>query len=121
MSHRLVRETFELVQAWLKLSMAKYAMGMPAFSEASYREYPITTVRVTATQAQASLHELCLTTGGKDDRAKQLRAFGGIVSPHLREAQQDFLDALQCAVQCSNAHRKLDAALGALEQCFSES
>jgi hypothetical protein len=96
--------------------MAKYAMGMPAFLEASYREYPITSVRVTASQAQGSLHELCLTTGGTEDRAKQLRAFGGMVSPHLREAQRDFLDALECAVQCRNAQRKLNAALGALEE-----
>jgi hypothetical protein len=102
------------MQAWLKLSMAKYAMGMPAISEARYCEYPSTTIRITSTQTQGSIPELCVSTGGKEDRARQLRAFGKIVSPHLREAQEQFLQALQDAVHCSNCHEKLNKSLDAL-------
>lgn len=99
-----------LLQGWLEVSMSKYAMGSTSISQAQYRESPDTCVHVASTSSTGN-DDLQLQGGGAAELQQQLRGFGGMVSPHLREAQRHFVAALNAAVACANAQRRLRVQL----------
>jgi hypothetical protein len=102
----------------MSISMAKYSMGLQAASSAHYEQHPTASTRVTAVDsASAALPvDLEVTVSDEGARKRQLRSFGGLVSPHLKAVQTQFLSAVQLAVQCTNSRQRLQALLPPAEE-----
>ena len=98
-------------QGWLALSMAKYAMGNSSISQVQYRDSASTCTHVASTSASGEASSLQLSEGSAAEFAQQLRGFGGMVSPHVRDSQKYFVAALRAAIACANAQRQLQTHL----------
>ena len=96
----------------MSLTCAKYAMGVQAVSSQQHRADTPTSTRLAMPLESVSTEAaLRLECGDAASQQQQLRQFGGMVSPHLRTAQQDFLAVVCGAIECANARRRLAASL----------
>jgi hypothetical protein len=94
----------------MSFAMAKYAMGTRATAAAQGRREQEASTCVASGGADSAA-DLALHPASAAKQQEQLRACGGMVSPHLQDAQRAFLAAAQEAVVCSNARRRLQGCL----------
>ena len=103
-------ETPARLQAWLSLAKARYAMGAQTVCSARHRPHATASTQIRLVNG-TSAPQLCAQCASADAQKAQLQSFGGLVSPHLQQAQQHFLKVVQQAAQCATHRQHLLACL----------
>ena len=111
------------MQAWLTLSKAKYASGVQALAAVQHTTLGDASTRMQRSAGSSDSGEVwSISAGSPDERQAILRSCGGLISPHMRQAQAAFLDVLEAARACIHARARLQAQMpsqssGSVEDC----